>query len=117
MSPALSPMDYAVTAATLFTDEPIVKNVTLLRAAYVVELRNAVDAVRAAANLPRLWQGAFPPSGLINAAYLGDLVTAFNAARSALGLPSFAYSAGIPMPASGVRMLSEHVQEVRNALR
>jgi YD repeat-containing protein len=121
-SPAASPMDYAVTATTLFIDEPIQKNVTLIRAAHIVELRKAVDAVRAAAStaqnpLPPLWQNAPPPSGVVTAGPLTELYGPFNAARWALGLPSFAYSAGIPTPASNVRILSEHVQEVRNALR
>jgi hypothetical protein len=35
-------------ATTLFTDEPLAAKVTIIRAAHIVELRKAVDAVRIA---------------------------------------------------------------------
>jgi hypothetical protein len=116
-SPAISAIDYAVTAATLFTDEPIQKRSTVVRAAHIVELRNAIDAVRAAANLPTIWQGASPPTGLISATRITDLFAPFNQARAVFGLPNFAYSVGIATPATNVLIGSEQIQEVRDALR
>jgi len=116
-SPALSPMDYAVTATNLFSDERIVKNSTLVKAAYIVELRKAIDALRTTCNLPTIWQGASPPGGWISAGPITDLFGPFNQARGYFGLANFAYSPGIPIPASNVRILSEHIQEVRDELR
>jgi len=122
-SPALSPMDYAVTGSTLFTDEPIQKNVTAVRAAHIVELRKAIDALRAAAATPPqnpllpAWQNAPPPSGVVNASAIIELFAPFNAARNVFGLGSFAYTNGIPFPASNVPILAEHIEEIRNALR
>jgi hypothetical protein len=40
-----------------------------------------------------------------------------NEVRAAFLLPPFAYSSGIAVPANGGRILSEHIEEVRNALR
>jgi YD repeat-containing protein len=116
-SSALSPMDYAVTASALFSDEAIQKGATSVRSIHIVELRNAIDAVRLAANKPLLWQGASPPSGTISASPITTLFAGFNEARAAFQLPAFSYSPGIAMPQSGGAILSEHVQEVRNALR
>jgi hypothetical protein len=117
-SPALSPIDYAVTGTALFSDEPIRRSETFIRAAHIVELRNAIDALRAAVpGLPSLWQGASPPSGIINAITMTDLLAGFNQARAAFAMPDFQYSAGIPMPASNVPIKLEHVQEVRDGLR
>jgi len=118
-SPEVTRTDYAVTATALFSDERIQKNVTLVRAAHIVELRKAIDALRAAVNLPPVWQSASPPSGLISATPTNELLAPFNAARTlpVFGLGALAYSGGIPAPATGIRILSEHIQEVRDALR
>ena len=110
-------MDYAVTATALFSDEAIQRNVTPIRSIHIVELRNAIDAVRLAANQPLLWQSASPPSGTISANPITTLFTGFNEARAAFQLPAFAYSVGIAMPQSNGAIVSEHIQEVRNALR
>jgi hypothetical protein len=115
-SPAESPRDYAVTASMLW-NEPIEKRVTRIKAAHIVELRKAIDAVRVAANQPPLWQNASPPSGLITPGPITTLFAGFNEARAAFGLPNFTYSGGIPMPQTNGAILSEHIQEVRNALR
>ena len=116
-SPALSPMDFAVTATTLFSDEPILKAATPIRAIHIVELRNAIDKVRIAAGKTPLWQGAAPPSGTVTSDPITSLLAGFNDARAAFSLPGFVWSAGTPSPQSGGAIRSEHIQEVRNALR
>jgi hypothetical protein len=116
-SSALSSMDYAVTATTLFSDEPIWKGHTFVQSIHIVQLRNAIDAARLAANKPLLWQGASAPSGLITATPITSLFAGLNEVRAVFQLPPFAYSAGILMPQSNGAIVSEHIQEVRNALR
>jgi YD repeat-containing protein len=115
-SPANSPMDYAVTGAGLFS-QPIQIGITTIRAAHIVELRNAIDELRRASGQSMVWAGAPPPSGLITATPITDLFAPFNAARSVYGLPNFAYSAGTPLPDHNVTILARHIQEVRDALR
>jgi hypothetical protein len=116
-SSALSPMDYAVTGTAPFSDEPVQKGITPVKSIHIVELRNAIDAVRVAANMPKIWLGAAAPSGAITPAPFTSLYAGLNEARAAFQLLPFAFSYGIPTPASGGAILSEHVQEVRDALR
>jgi YD repeat-containing protein len=116
-SPASSRKDYAVIGTALFSDDPIQKWVTVVRAAHIVELRKAIDAVRVAANLAAVWTNAAAPSGWISQAAINELFAPFNAARPAFGLANFAYGGGISPPQQGGIIISEHTQEVRDALR
>jgi hypothetical protein len=118
---SVSNVDYAVTASTLFTDERIQKGITRVQAVHIKELRDAIDAVRAAAStaqnqLPAVWPNAPSPTGLISANNVATLLSPLNAARSVFGLPSFAYT-GVPYPVSNGPVISEHIQQLRDALR
>jgi hypothetical protein len=119
---AVSNMDYAVVASTLFTDEQIQKGITRVKGAHIKELRDAIDALRAAAStaqnpLPPIWANAPPPSGLDTAINMTTLFAPFNAARSVFGMSAFAYGQGVSSPVSGGRIVSDHIQQLRNALR
>jgi len=118
---SVSNVDYAVTASTLFTDERIQKGMTWIKGMHIKELRDAIDAVRTAAStaqnpLPAVWPNAQPPTGLISAGNITTLLAPLNAARSVFGLASFVYT-GVPYPASNGAVISEHIQQLRDALR
>jgi hypothetical protein len=114
-----SNIDYAVMATQLFTDERLVAGATEVRARHVVELRNAIDALRMAVGLPTVWAGAPAPSGEITADVFASLLDPFSAARGqpGLGLPPFGYTGGVATPAKGNTILAAHVQQLRDALR
>jgi hypothetical protein len=121
-SSIVSAMDYAVTGTTLFTNEPIQKQVTLIYGRHIGELRRAIDALSAAATtaqspFPPVWPNAADPTGLITSGTITKLFTPLNQARQVFGYAPFAYGSGIPMPQQTGLILSEHVQQVRDALR
>jgi YD repeat-containing protein len=121
-SSAVSSIDYAVTGSPLFTNEPIQTQITRIYARHIGELRKAIDALRAAATtaqnpLPPVWQNAADPTGPISASAITSLFTPFNAARHVFGYGDFAYTGGIPVPQSGGRAVSEHLRQIRDALR
>jgi hypothetical protein len=111
--------DYAVMATQLFTDERLVAGSTEVRARHVVELRNAIDALRMAVGLSTMWAGAPAPSGEITADVFASLIDPFSQARGqpGLGLPPFLYTGGVVTPAKGNTILAAHVQQLRDALR
>ena len=121
-SSAVSAVDYAVTGSPLFTDEPVQKRVTLIYARHIGELRRAIDALRAAATtpqvpLPPIWQNVSDPTGRISATAVSSLFGPFNEARHVFGYGDFAYGAGVAVPQSNGLIVSEHVQQIRDALR
>ncbi|HYI12563.1 MAG TPA: FG-GAP-like repeat-containing protein [Thermoanaerobaculia bacterium] len=89
----LSPPELATT--TSFTDDPIAVYSTRIKAAHILELRTAVNAVRAAAGLAPV---AFTDSTLtgvpIQAIHLTEVHDGLSAARAALGVTA--------LPATGV---------------
>ena len=120
VSSAVSPMDYAVTGNPLFTNDPIQKQITLVYARHVGELRRAIDALRAAATtpqnpLPPAWSNSPDPTGTISTGPITSLFVPFNAARQVFGYGAFAYSGLAGAQASGP-ILSEHIQQIRDAL-
>src|ERR1044072_8733873 len=80
--------------AITFTDDTITRQSTLVKAAHITELRQAVDAVRALANSGAAnWGGAITPnSTLVQASHIQDLRTNLDAARNTLGLPQCKYN-------------------------
>jgi hypothetical protein len=131
VSSNISSMDYAVAGAQLFAighavDEPLRKGQSPVKGADVAELRNAIDALRAAAStaavpLPPVWNGAPPPTGVVTAANLTSMQAPLNAALQVFGWPAFSYT-GVPAPvactsAPCVAVLTEHVQQLRDTLR
>lgn len=114
---APSVSDYATTAATLFTDDPLTIGVTVVKAAHLNQLRAAVDALRFAAGLTPAFAGVPGASAMIQAIDVTGLIGPLNAARAPWGYLPFGYSPGIPYPAAGVAIRAAHLQQLREALK
>jgi len=115
--------DYAVTVS--FTEDPIPGpnqgGGSLIFGRHIGQLREAVDAWREFADLPRVYSSYAPQTGNVQASHfvgsgVPGIVNALNAARSALSLPPFAYAV-VPSPGPGVTIYKEHVQQVRNSVK
>lgn len=81
--------DHAVTV--VFSDDPIVPTQTPVRAAHVMQLRFAINALRSAAGLPQQsWTdpSLVPGATRIRAVHFTELRSALTAAYSALGRPA-----------------------------
>jgi hypothetical protein len=110
----------------LFTDDPVVAAVTPIRGVHVDQARQAVDAVRVSAGLPRIWAAAPSVAGSTIFAWQfadlaptsppRDLLTALNQARQVLGLPLVSF-AGLPAPAPGVAILQQHLKNLRDGVK
>jgi hypothetical protein len=114
-SPFCAP-DAAATQS--FTDDPVVTNVTAIKAAHITELRGAVNALRATAGLTAsaFTDPVLSSSIKVKAIHVLELRTASSAARTALGLSSVSYTDVSLTPGnSGVRAV--HVQELRGSVK
>ncbi|HET7435183.1 MAG TPA: hypothetical protein VFN10_10790 [Thermoanaerobaculia bacterium] len=107
--------DFATAATNLYVRPVIDIDTMEVGAVDVAELRAGIDALRYALYLPATFNGAVP-SGWIRAADFTALVVAMNEARAANTLPAFGYI-GVPAPVPGNLILSEHVHQIREALR
>ncbi len=110
-SSAFSNIDAATTM--VFTDDPIVASSTKVKAVHLTELRAAVNAMRAAADLAPLGSDPSVAVGaIIRAHHITDLRTALDAARSAIGLPAIAYTDPSPTLIRAV-----HITQLRNGVK
>lgn len=112
----LSNVDYAATFT--FSDPTVIRNATLIRGAHIGQLRFAIDSVRDAVGLSRVWTSYQPEAGQIFSSQLLDqangLRSALNAARSLLTLSAW------PFTYSGqqfTKIHKEDITELRSALR
>lgn len=103
--------------AMLFTDDPPVVNSTRIKRSHLVELRNAINAVRATAGLatatftdPVITAG----STKARAVHISELRTALSPALTALGFPSPVYSPGV---AAASQLKAVHFQELRTLVK
>jgi IPT/TIG domain-containing protein/PKD domain-containing protein len=104
--------DLATTMA--FTDNALVAGSTVIKAVHLAELRQAVDAVRAAAAVGAFsYTDSADPGVTVRLVHLTELRSALDAARSALGIPTVTWSAVSP----GSTVLAAHFTELRNALK
>src|SRR5438132_3573974 len=100
----------------MFTNDPLVAGVTLVRALHFTEARTAVNALRTSAGL-----GTFTFTDLslnatvIKATHLLELRTALNAARSALSLSAITYATTITAITTPVRAVD--VTEIRTGVK
>jgi hypothetical protein len=109
--------DFATTATVLYADSVVQKRVTGIKAAHLVELREAIDALRFAFGLPAVFAGQLPPSGLIRTADFTSLAAALNPVRTAHGLGSFQYTGtGVPPVTAGGVAIAEHIEQLRRAV-
>jgi ELWxxDGT repeat protein len=101
--------------AVTFTDDPLAAGTTVVKAAHILELRSAVNALRAAAGLsPFSFTDASVSGGFIRAVHLTELRTALDQARAALGLPALAYKNTI-VPGSSIQ--AADISDIRNGMR
>ncbi|MDA1183197.1 MAG: choice-of-anchor B family protein [Acidobacteria bacterium] len=103
---------------TTFTDDVLVAGVTPVRSQHVIELREAIDALRAIAGMgsaswtdPALTASSSP----IRAVHLLELRTYLEGAASVLGYPAATYSD--PSLGAGFLIRRVHVEELRQRIR
>lgn len=111
-----SNVDLATTI--VFVDDPLIVGSTVVKTAHITQLRDAVNALRAAAGLTAFngWTDNPLTAGtLIKAVHIQQLRDQVTPARSALGFvdPPFTDS---PL-AAGVNVKAIHVNEVRSRVR
>lgn len=116
---AYSPLDFAHTNP--FTDNNLILNGTFLKAMHVIELRQAVNAIAAAAGLAAEYPSAsLQLSSLVGHAFaandLVDLQTHLNHVRTnaAYGLAPVTF---VLQPASGGLIKASAVEDLRNGVR
>jgi hypothetical protein len=110
---AYSAFDLATTI--IFTDDPLVVRVTVIKAVHLTELRTAVNAVRVAAGLAtKAWTDPSPSGVKVKAVHITELRSALAEAYTALGKgsPGYTYSVGV-----GSIVHAADFQEIRNYVK
>lgn len=108
---AYSNVDHATTI--VFADDPLVPGVTVIRAVHLTQLRQAVNAVRAAAGLSAVsWTDSSPTGVVIKAVHIEELRNALTPALTALGKTAL-YTDALLTPGATV-VKAVHFQELRN---
>ena len=102
---------------TAFTDDTLVVGSTIAKAQHIIELRQAVDAMRAVAGLGGApWNDlALPPGNTIRAVHILDLRTFLDDAATRLGYSTSAYTD--PGLAPGFVIKRIHIEELRQRIR
>ncbi len=102
---------------TIFTDDTLVAGVTTAKAQHLIELRQAVDALRAVAGLTiASWTDStlVPGGTVIKAVHITELRSNLEAAVLALGYGTAAYTD--PM-LNGLPIKRAHIEELRQRIR
>lgn len=103
---------------TIFTDNTLTVGVTKASAQHIIELRQAVDALRAIAGLsPAPWTDAalVPGSTGIKALHVKELRTYLDDAASRLSYPTSPYTD--PSLSAGFPVKRVHIEELRQRIR
>ena len=102
---------------TVFTDNTLVVGSTTAKAQHIIELRQAVDAMRAAAGLGGApWtDSALAAGNTIKAMHILDLRTFLDDAATSLGYSTSAYTD--PGLTSGFMIKRIHIEELRQRIR
>jgi hypothetical protein len=111
------PSGIDVATAITFTDNPLTVGTTLVKAVHLTELRQAVDAVRAAANLgAATWTDPTVTAGTttIKAVHVTELRSNLDAALTALGISTSAYT---DPSLTGIAIKKVHVDEIRQRVK
>lgn len=109
------PGNLDVATAITFTDNPLTAGTTLVKAQHVTELRQAVNAVRATANLSAAtWTDASLTNVTIKAIHVQELRTNLDAALTALGLATSSYT---DPSLTGVAVKKVHIDEIRQRVK
>ena len=107
-----------VTASTTFTDDPIVADVTPVRAVHFIELRGRIDGLREAHGLPRFaWTDPVPTPGVtaVRLAHLLELREALADAYAASGRAAPGWTDAAPK-AGTTPIRAAHLTELRAAV-
>lgn len=109
------PSNKDLATTILFADDPLTVGVTLIKAQHVTELRQAVNAVRAAASLtPSSWTDPTitPTVTLVRKIHVEELRSSLTAARNALGFTDPGFTD--PTLTAGVTEAKRvHIDELR----
>ena len=108
---------FSITAAFLFTDDPLIAGYTQVKATHVTELRDVISAfcVNAGLAAPTYTDPVLAAlTTLVRSVHVDELRSDLNSARQALGLAPVTYTDG--NLANGV-VKAVHLQELRDALR
>jgi subtilisin-like proprotein convertase family protein len=103
---------------TVFTDDTLVVGTTTAKAQHIIELRQAVDAMRAVAGIgPAPWTDATltPTSTIIKAVHIQELRTFLDSAASLLGYSTSPYTD--PALTTGFVIKRVHIEELRQRIR
>ncbi|HYI07438.1 MAG TPA: Ig-like domain repeat protein [Thermoanaerobaculia bacterium] len=101
----------------MFNRDPLVPGVHVVKAVDILELRTAVNAMRASAGLPPIVPS--PPlvvGGPILAVHIEGLRAPLNEARTAIGVPAISYT-DPTITASVTKIKAAHVQQLRNGCK
>jgi hypothetical protein len=114
----VSPFSTPDAATTkFFLDDPLVVQGTTVKAQHIIELRQAVNMLRAAASLGA---GSFadpaPTSLFVQKLHIDQLRTALDQARSALGLPAIGYT-DPTINAASTLIKAAHIVDLRNGVK
>jgi len=116
---AYSNVDLATTV--VFTDDPLVAQVTPIRAVHVTQLRTAVNAVRTTANLqPASWTDDPLQSGMtvVKATHIEQLRTKLDEALFVLGFTTGGYTdSPLATGASGTNVKKVHIDQLRQRVK
>lgn len=99
----------------IFTDDPLIANVTTIQAVHFDELRQAVNAVRATAGLGNsAWTDAALLGVFAKAVHVQELRTGMDQALAALSMPAPSYTdASLP----GIFIKKDHIEELRTRVK
>jgi chitodextrinase len=109
-------MDPATTV--MFTDDPLTAHATLVKAQHIIELRTAVNALRASAGLTpaSFTDPALTAGSVVKAVHLTDLRGALDQARATLSLPAVGYTD--PVVTAGTTIVKRvHIDDLRGGVR
>ncbi len=111
-----APSGVDVATAITFTDNPLTVGTTPVKAVHMTELRQAVNAVRAAANLSAAtWTDpTLSTSVTIKAVHVTEMRSNLDAALTALGITTSAYT---DPSLTGIAIKKVHVDEVRQRVK
>lgn len=108
-----SAADFATT--TVFSNDPLAANLTLVDADHLSQVRDATNNVRRLAGLsPVVFSDNALPGVLVRAVHVTDVRSALNGALDALGFAAASYT---EIPATGTKLKAQHFQEIRERLR
>ena len=109
------PSNIDLATTFLFTDDPAIPGMTIVKAMHIAELRTAVNAVRAAGGLgPATYSDVIVAGAVITARPFEELHVALDQARTQLGLSALQYT---DATLGGVLIKSAHIREIRSGVK